>query len=63
MLSGYLCYESRIDGVEFENIEIPSKWPIVQKVEVTSDKDGKFPWRPPVGAPVPRSSGLANRFR
>src|SRR5271166_1350535 len=20
-------------------------------------------WRPPVGAPVPRSSGLANRFR
>jgi hypothetical protein len=42
MLSGYLCYESRIDGVEFENIEIPSKWPIVQKVEVTSDKDGKI---------------------
>jgi len=23
----------------------------------------EFPWRPPVGAPVPRSSGLANRFR
>jgi hypothetical protein len=22
-----------------------------------------FAWRPPVGAPVPRSSGLANRFR
>ncbi len=42
MLSGYLCYESRIDGVEFENIEIPSKWPIVQEVEVTSDKDGKI---------------------
>ena len=24
---------------------------------------GFFSWRPPVGAPVPRSSGLANRFR
>ena len=23
----------------------------------------KKAWRPPVGAPVPRSSGLANRFR
>ena len=23
----------------------------------------RIPWRPPVGAPVPRSSGLANRFR
>ena len=23
----------------------------------------KISWRPPVGAPVPRSSGLANRFR
>src|SRR5208337_439372 len=25
--------------------------------------DEIFSWRPPVGAPVPRSSGLANRFR
>ena len=26
-------------------------------------KSNKIAWRPPVGAPVPRSSGLANRFR
>ena len=28
-----------------------------------TDKLLKISWRPPVGAPVPRSSGLANRFR
>src|SRR5208337_1080306 len=28
-----------------------------------TEKIKKIAWRPPVGAPVPRSSGLANRFR
>jgi len=35
MLSGYLCYESRIDGVEFENIEIPSKSTTEDEAKIT----------------------------
>ena len=30
---------------------------------IAKNKIVVFAWRPPVGAPVPRSSGLANRFR
>jgi len=35
----------------------------IEGIANTILKKGKNPWRPPVGAPVPRSSGLANRFR
>jgi hypothetical protein len=40
MLSGSLSYGSYIQGVEFENIEVPSIGSSVQKIEVASDKDG-----------------------
>jgi len=40
MVSGSLVYGSHIEGIEFDNIEIPSAEPNVQKVEVASDKGG-----------------------
>lgn len=40
MLSGSVTFGSHIERVEFENIEIPSIEPNVQKVEVASDKEG-----------------------
>ena len=33
------------------------------EAELSRRRHQVFAWRPPVGAPVPRSSGLANRFR
>ena len=40
MLSGSLTYRSRLDGIEFDRIEIRSPEASVEKIDVTSDQGG-----------------------
>jgi hypothetical protein len=40
MLSGTLSYGSYIQGIEFDNIEVPSPEPNIRMTEIVSDEDG-----------------------
>jgi hypothetical protein len=40
MLSGSLTYQSRLDGIEFDKIELRSPEPSVEKIDVASDQGG-----------------------